>query len=189
MDSKPLASQGGVTDPRTLPADVREKLLKARDAAYKGDNAGSASTRYTPLLTRSSAASIRGLASRIASVSSRTARNMAKRWSKPMTDQSSGTSNLRLKTELRGRQIHDLSVECGGDGDGLGSDGFMRPDPLCTAAADEIERLRAALAMINMLACYASEEDTDSRAAVLLQIGKLARGEVSPEVPESPAET
>ena len=47
--------------------------------------------------------------------------------------------------------------------------------------------LRAALEMINMLACYASEENTDSREAVLLQIGKLARGEVSPAVPERAA--
>jgi hypothetical protein len=30
----------------------------------------------------------------------------------------------------------------------------------------EVERLRAALEMINMLACYASEEDTDSREKV-----------------------
>lgn len=50
-------------------------------------------------------------------------------------------------------------------------------------ANTERDRLRAALDMINMLACYASEEDTDSREQVLLQIGKLARGEVSPEVP------
>lgn len=32
-------AQGLVTDPRMLPEDVRAKLLKARDAAYKGDNA------------------------------------------------------------------------------------------------------------------------------------------------------
>lgn len=50
----------------------------------------------------------------------------------------------------------------------------------------ERDRLRATLEMINMLACYASEENIDSREQVLLRIGELARGEVSPEVPTAP---
>lgn len=44
----------------------------------------------------------------------------------------------------------------------------------------ENERLRAVLERINLLACFASEEDTDQQPAALLEIGKLARGEPSP---------
>jgi hypothetical protein len=35
--------------------------------------------------------------------------------------------------------------------------------------------LEKLLEQINMMACYASEEDIDSREQVLLEIGKLAR--------------
>ncbi|MGA8026444.1 MAG: hypothetical protein WB992_04810 [Bryobacteraceae bacterium] len=52
---------------------------------------------------------------------------------------------------------------------------------LCDQYTAEIERLRAALERINTLACYASEENTDSRGAVLLEIGKLARGVAQPD--------
>jgi hypothetical protein len=38
----------------------------------------------------------------------------------------------------------------------------------------------ARLERINMLACYASEEDTSAQAAALLEIGKLARKEMAP---------
>jgi hypothetical protein len=41
--------------------------------------------------------------------------------------------------------------------------------------------LLGVLERINTLACYASEENTDSREAVLLEIGKLARGDAAPE--------
>lgn len=37
---------------------------------------------------------------------------------------------------------------------------------------DDVDGL---LQQINMWACYASEENTDARAAALLEIGKLAR--------------
>lgn len=47
-------------------------------------------------------------------------------------------------------------------------------------ARNEIERLRKLLERINLTACYASEEDTDSRVETLLLIGQLARGEVMP---------
>lgn len=40
--------------------------------------------------------------------------------------------------------------------------------------------VKALLDQINMLACYASEEDTSSQPAALLEIGKLARGESTP---------
>lgn len=48
------------------------------------------------------------------------------------------------------------------------------------ARGQEIDRLKALLERINMAACYASEENTDARAEMLLLIGKLARGEVKP---------
>lgn len=38
-----------------------------------------------------------------------------------------------------------------------------------------LERMHKALDEINMLACYASEENTDAREAVLLKIGEVAR--------------
>jgi len=44
---------------------------------------------------------------------------------------------------------------------------------------NEVNSLRGRLAAINTLACYASEEDTDLRAEVLLQIGRIARYEVN----------
>lgn len=47
-------------------------------------------------------------------------------------------------------------------------------------ARNEIERLRKLLERINLAACYASEENTDSRVETLLLIGRLARGEVMP---------
>jgi hypothetical protein len=53
---------------------------------------------------------------------------------------------------------------------------------------ERAEKAEKALEMVNMLACYASEENTDSREAVLLQIGKLARGEVSPAIPTADTE-
>lgn len=54
-------------------------------------------------------------------------------------------------------------------------------NPLYFDAAEEISRLRARLDRINMLACYASEEDTGAQPAALLEIGKIARGEQSPQ--------
>jgi hypothetical protein len=45
----------------------------------------------------------------------------------------------------------------------------------------ENQQLRAVLDEINMLACYASEENTDAREAALLEIGRLARGERKPK--------
>lgn len=56
------------------------------------------------------------------------------------------------------------------------------------AQRERAEKAEKVLETINMLACYASEEDTDSRVAVLLQIGKLARGEVSAEIPTADGE-
>lgn len=53
-------------------------------------------------------------------------------------------------------------------------------NPIYFDAAEEISRLRARLDQINMLACYASEEDTSAQPAALLEIGKLARGEPTP---------
>ena len=47
-------------------------------------------------------------------------------------------------------------------------------DPHGECAA-EIHRLESLLRQINILACYASEENTDAREAALLEIGKLAR--------------
>lgn len=44
-------------------------------------------------------------------------------------------------------------------------DGFARQQSLYESALDQI----------NMLACYASEENTDARADILLEIGKAAR--------------
>jgi hypothetical protein len=43
--------------------------------------------------------------------------------------------------------------------------------------ADEVDAL---LERINMLACYASEEDTSAQPVALLEIGKLARKEIAP---------
>lgn len=57
--------------------------------------------------------------------------------------------------------------------------GKLRPG-LRAEAADEIEALNARLEQINMLACYASEEDTAAQPAALLEIGKLARKEKTP---------
>ncbi len=37
--------------------------------------------------------------------------------------------------------------------------------------------LKRRLERINVIACYASEEDTGSREQALLEIGKIARGE------------
>lgn len=59
-------------------------------------------------------------------------------------------------------------------------------NPIYFDAAEEISRLRAQLDRINMLACYASEEDVDAQPAVLLEIGKLARGEITrPDTPQA----
>jgi hypothetical protein len=44
----------------------------------------------------------------------------------------------------------------------------------------EITTLNERLERINMLACYASEEDTSAQPAALLEIGKLARKEIAP---------
>lgn len=41
----------------------------------------------------------------------------------------------------------------------------------------KIEALEKRLGGINSLACYASEEDTDSQPTMLLKIGRVARGE------------
>jgi hypothetical protein len=41
----------------------------------------------------------------------------------------------------------------------------------------DLKWLLARLDKINMLACYATEEDTDARYAALIEIGKMARGE------------
>jgi len=43
--------------------------------------------------------------------------------------------------------------------------------------ADEVDAL---LERINMLACYASEEDTKAQPVALIEIGKLARLEMKP---------
>ena len=56
------------------------------------------------------------------------------------------------------------------------------PDPHGECAA-EIARLTAALRDIEMFACYASEENIDSREAVLLEIGNRARKALAPKEP------
>lgn len=43
--------------------------------------------------------------------------------------------------------------------------------------ASEFESLTKRLGGINTLACYASEENTESQAEMLLKIGRVARGE------------
>lgn len=43
------------------------------------------------------------------------------------------------------------------------------------AASAYAKQMREALEEINLMACYASEEDTDSREAMLLTIGEAAR--------------
>jgi hypothetical protein len=55
-----------------------------------------------------------------------------------------------------------------------------RPDGYWALRTDDISKFRALLDQINVLACYASEEDTDSRQQVLLEIGKLARSASDP---------
>lgn len=45
-------------------------------------------------------------------------------------------------------------------------------------AEAERDALREALEEINLMACYASEEDTDSREAMLLKIGESARAAI-----------
>lgn len=54
---------------------------------------------------------------------------------------------------------------------------------------DELQLLRAALTNINSMACYASEEDIDSREAMLLRIGEVARAALDNKTEEfySPA--
>lgn len=47
------------------------------------------------------------------------------------------------------------------------------------AALDQVKVLYEALDEINMMACYASEEDTDSREAMLLKIGETARAAIA----------
>lgn len=47
----------------------------------------------------------------------------------------------------------------------------------CLIAAAPV--LLAALEEINLMACYASEEDIDSREAMLLRIGELARAAIA----------
>lgn len=44
----------------------------------------------------------------------------------------------------------------------------------------ERDDLQARLFRINLLACYATEENTDARYQCLLEIGKLARMEMEP---------
>lgn len=65
-----------------------------------------------------------------------------------------------------------------------GRDDHMPPHvPLCkhdwvgddNCAYCRVEELQATLKQIHMFACYASEEDTDSRQQVLLQIGAAAQ--------------
>jgi hypothetical protein len=52
-------------------------------------------------------------------------------------------------------------------------------NPIYADAAEEIDDLRKRLDRINWLACYASEEDVNSAETVLLEIGKIARKEVT----------
>lgn len=52
----------------------------------------------------------------------------------------------------------------------------------CNALEVERDRLRSKLDDINLLACYASEENTERRARVLLQIGEVARAALADEV-------
>lgn len=49
-------------------------------------------------------------------------------------------------------------------------------DGVCSAVDREM-KYREILDCINMMACYASEENPESRETILLEIGKLARGE------------
>lgn len=58
---------------------------------------------------------------------------------------------------------------------GLNMEGDRSNAQLIAAAPE----LLAALNEINMAACYASEEATETREAVLLQIGELARAAIA----------
>lgn len=65
------------------------------------------------------------------------------------------------------RERAKSSKEGGWDGDAA----------LDEEAARTIEQLQKRLGGIHSLACYASEEDTDSQPTMLLKIGRVARGE------------
>jgi hypothetical protein len=56
-------------------------------------------------------------------------------------------------------------------------EGFHCTERTAKLIAERLRLLQKRLGGINSLACYASKEDTDSQPAMLLKIGRVARGE------------